>query len=745
MLSVLVASSILLPPIIPRPAVYEPRDTSFQWRRAVSIQGDPKLFATEFLTKHLKQGGLNVTRDELGPAIRLEIDAQTSPAKESYTLDVSANQIKIVGGDEAGLLYGVMSLRQLLPPGIESGQKVDWANYKTPGMFIKDQPRFGWRGMHLDVSRHFFPTPFIKKYIDLLALHKMNVFHWHLIDDGGWRIEIKKYPKLTSIGAWREGNGKGWSYTDLKFGEENSRMSMYGGFYSQKEIKEVVAYAKDRGVTVVPEIEMPGHALPAPWAYPEVGCTPEAVAAWKKQTGMHGPNVYCAGKERTFSFLNDILDEVIDLFPSEFIHIGGDEVDKFLWNNCAECQGRMKAEGLKDAHELQSYFIKRIEKHLNAKGKRLIGWDEILEGGLAPNASVMSWRGISGGIAAAKAGHDVVMSPTSHSYFDYPYTSISTEVVYNYEPIPTELTAEEGKRVLGAQGNVWTEWMDDSRVVEKMAFPRALALAEAVWSPAEGKSWGEFQVRLRHGLARLDALDVHYEIPAPVATLDAGLFTDKATVSFEMPEVQGGLIRYTTDGSVPGPKSKLYTGPFDVTKTTHVRAAVVRGSNSSTPVRVSFVKADASGTLITGLMADIRLGKFSSVAEMLKVQEVKTEKARDFNLSIAAIPGEDPSYGLSFRGSIVIPKAGIYTFTTSSDDGSMLSIGGAVVVDNDGLHGKVLKSGRIYLPQGTFPFRVDFFEAGGAESLDVTIRPPGGAAEPLDIKWFYEEKVSLWR
>lgn len=745
MLSALVASTILLPPIVPRPVHYERLGSNFQWTDTVSVQGTT--FAADYLRELLRKGGGRPVSGGGSSRIRLVLDDDAGYAPEAYTLRIEKSGIVIGAGDDAGLLYGVMSLRQLLPPEIEQGKKIDWANLRTEGMLIKDQPRFGWRGLHLDVSRHFYPTAFIKKYIDLIAKFKMNVFHWHLIDDGGWRIEIRKYPKLTTVGAWREGDGKGWSYTNLKFGEKNSRMSMYGGFYSQKEIKDVVAYAKDRGVTVVPEIEMPGHALPAPWAYPEVGCTPDAISAWKKQTGMFGANVYCAGKERTFSFLNDVLDEVVELFPSQFIHIGGDEVDKFLWNNCAECQARMKTEGLKDAHELQSYFIKRIEKHLNARGKRLIGWDEILEGGLAPNASVMSWRGEAGGVAAAKSGHDVVMSPTSHCYFDYPYTSITTEAVYGYEPIPKELTEEEGRRVLGAQGNLWTEWMDTSRVVEKMAFPRAVALAEVLWSPKEGRSWGEFQTRLRGSLARLDALDVHYEIPVPIAKLDAALFKDKATVSFELPDVPLGQIRYTTDGSVPGPRSKLYKGPFDVTQTTNIRAAVVRGSNASSPIGVSFVKIHpAASGAVRGLTAIAYYGKFSSVAEMRKpdVDRGFAVKVTDFSFKPAAAKGatweqifeKDLPFGIGWYGGIVIPKDGIYEFSTSSDDGSVLIIGGAVVVDNDGLHGKVQKTGRVFLPAGRHSFALEFFEAGGAESLEVTVRPPGEGPRPLDVSWF---------
>lgn len=399
----------------------------------------------------------------------------------------------------------------------------------------------------------------------------------------------------------------------------------------------------------------------------------------------------------------------------------------------------MKAEGLKDTHELQSYFIKRIEKHLNARGKRLIGWDEILEGGLAPNASVMSWRGISGGIAAAKAGHDVVMSPTSHCYFDYPYSSISTEAVYGYEPIPSELSEEEAKRVLGAQGNVWTEWMDTSRKVEQMAFPRAVALSEALWSPKEGRSWGEFQVRMRHALARLDALDVHYDMPAPVATLDAAIFRNTATVSFELPDVPGSQIRYTTDGSVPGSKSSLYKGPFEVSESTEVRAATIRGSNASNPIRVSFVKQEHAPRRENGIVATLFVGKFATVAEMVKTRSTRVAKVTNLDLGMNDLSGVDPSYGITFQGTLNITVPGVYTFTTTSDDGSVLQVGGATVVDNDGLHGRASKSGRVMLPAGIHRFVLHYFEAGGAEFLEVTVKSPDGKLGPLDASWFTSE------
>jgi len=364
------------------------------------------------------------------------------------------------------------------------------------------------------VGRHFMPVEFVKKYIDYIAMNKMNVFHWHLTEDQGWRIEIKKYPKLTEIGSQRKETIIGHAHESKEYDGKP-----YGGFYTQDEIKDVVAYAQARYVTVVPEIELPGHALAALASYPELGCTGgpyEVATTW----GVFD-DVYCAGKEETFKFLEDVISEVMPLFPGEYFHIGGDECPKTQWEKCPYCQARMKKEGLKNEHELQSYFVQRIEKFLNAHGKKMIGWDEILEGGLAPNATVMSWRGEEGGIAAAQAHHDAVMTPGNYCYFDHYQADPKTQPlaiggftplkeVYEYEPIPKELTPEEGKYILGAQGNVWTEYMKTPERVEYMVFPRIAALAEVVWSPKASRNYDDFMNRMQDEVKRYDAYGINY-------------------------------------------------------------------------------------------------------------------------------------------------------------------------------------------------------------------------------------------
>ena len=435
---------------------------------------------------------------------------------EGYELKVTSEAIAIRAPEVNGLFHGVQTLRQLLPPEIENRKEGSSQAREIPAVSIKDKPRFSWRGLHLDVGRHFFPATFVKRFIDLIAMHKMNVFHWHLTEDQGWRIEIKKYPKLTEIGSRREASA-------LLTDRDKLDDEPHGGFYTQEEIREVVEYAASRFVTVVPEIEMPGHSVSALASYPELGCTggPYTVRTF---WGI-SEDVYCAGNEKTFEFLEDVLREVMELFPGEYIHIGGDECPKAMWQQCEKCQKRIAEEGLNDEDGLQSYFIRRIEKFLNASDRRLIGWDEILEGGLAPGATVMSWRGMEGGIEAASKGHEAIMCPLNYTYFDY-YQSedrekeppaigglTPLETVYEFDPVPSDMTADQAKRILGAQGQLWTEFIADERHLEYMAFPRASALAEVLWTNREKCDYDNFMRRLPRLLRRLEIMGVNYRNP----------------------------------------------------------------------------------------------------------------------------------------------------------------------------------------------------------------------------------------
>ncbi len=432
--------------------------------------------------------------------------------KEGYYLSIDTNII-IRANTNAGLFYGMETLLQLLPPEV-FGQNTVKQDPALPKLRIVDYPRFTYRGMHLDVSRHFFPVDSIKQYIDLLAMHKMNTFHWHLTDDQGWRIEIKKYPQLTKIGAWRKE-----TIVDKHFKPYIGDGQPYGGYYTQDEIKDIVHYASLRHITIIPEIEMPGHSMAALASYPYLGCTGGPYEVATRWGVFH--DVYCAGNDSVFTFLEDVLAEVMDLFPSRYIHIGGDEVPKDRWHNCPKCQARIQEEGLKDERELQSYFIRRIEKFLNAHGRNIIGWDEILEGGLAPNATVMSWRGEKGGIQAARMHHYVVMTPVSYCYFDYYQANPQTEPlaiggytplskVYSYDPVPEDISPQEAKYILGAQGNVWTEYMPSFRHVQYMALPRMSALSEVLWTLPGKKDWQDFTRRIEIEFKRLDQLGVNY-------------------------------------------------------------------------------------------------------------------------------------------------------------------------------------------------------------------------------------------
>lgn len=501
------APKVIVPHIVPEPQQMEVKEHQhfiLNGHPTIQSQAPNAKMAVAFLHDYLEEHGWENQEVTKGAA-QIHFTQQNDLPEEGYTLEVNAKGITIGATSVSGYFYGVQSFIQMLP--------IDKDLVVLPYLNISDAPRFAWRGLHLDVGRHFFPVDFIKKYIDLMAFYKLNTFHWHLTEDQGWRIEIKQYPKLTEVGSQRKE-----TIVEKNFNPYIGDGKPYGGFYTQEEIKEVVAYAKARSITIVPEIEMPGHSLAALAAYPELGCRPgpyEVGTRW----GVY-KDIYCP-KEETFTFLENVLSEVMELFPGQYIHIGGDEAPKKAWKESAVAKQVIRREGLKDEFELQSYFIKRIEKFLNANGRKLIGWDEILEGGLAPDAAVMSWRGEQGGIEAAEAEHFVVMSPNSDLYFDHYQAEpaneplaiggfSSLEEVYAYEPIPEELDAAFHPYVLGAQANVWTEYMKTSDHVEYMAYPRVLALSEAVWSEKNKRNWEAFKDKLPWQYKLLEQREVNF-------------------------------------------------------------------------------------------------------------------------------------------------------------------------------------------------------------------------------------------
>lgn len=565
--------------LIPKPQSVELKNGTFKIDKNTSIFFEPEFeIAGNFLNEFLQNGlGFQFKITSKKDA-KIIIEKDTSQISEGYLLNISDSKIIIKAGDSGGAFYAIQTLRQLLPTELEQNNTAENASFLIPQLTIIDFPKFQYRGMHLDVSRHFFDIEFVKKYIANLAMLKMNKFHWHLTDDQGWRVEIKKYPELTAKGAFRNETLIGhYNSSPQQFNGER-----YGGFYTQEEIKEVVAFAVKHNVTIIPEIEMPGHAQAAISAYPQLGCTGTQIpvaTTWGVFENIFYPS------EKTFTFLEDVLEEVISLFPGEYIHIGGDEAPKIQWHLCKLCQQMIYDLNLKDENGLQSYFIQRIEKFVNSKGKKIIGWDEILEGGLAPNATVMSWRGMQGGIDAAKQKHNVIMTPNSHAYFDY-YQSdkpdeplaiggfISLKKVYSFNPIPKELNAEEAKYILGAQANLWTEYIQNEKQVEYMVFPRILALSEVTWNGASEnveEDYPEFLSRVENFMKRLDVLEINYanhlyEIEGKILKENGKVFYELTTPS------NGKEIQFALNDS----KNEVYKKPILIEENSKITANVFK-------------------------------------------------------------------------------------------------------------------------------------------------------------------------
>ena len=513
---------------------------------------------------HITVSALNKTTN----VIRLKINKTANPeiGDEGYKLKVSPTAITISANDDKGLFYGIQTLVQLLPADIESKEKVTTANWSIPAVDITDYPRFGWRGLMLDVNRHYFPKQVVENYIDEMAKYKYNVFHWHLSDDDGWRIEIKSLPQLTSVGAWRVMRTGPFGFSTFQ-GVQPGEKATYGGFYTQDDVREIVKYAQDRYITILPEIDVPAHSLALIAAIPNLSCTqlPYPVD-FGIQFYTKEDNVLCVGNDSTYIVLDKIFTEIAQLFPCKYIHIGGDEAYKGFWAKDPKDQALMKREGLKSVEELQSYFVKRVEQIIESKGKKLIGWDEILEGGLAPSATVMSWRGMEGGIKAAKLGHQVVMSPWGNCYLDlyqgdplvepHTYGRLWLSEAYNFEPVPDSIDA---KLILGGQGNLWTESVPDERQVQYMTWPRAMALAEVLWSPKKVRNFDEFSGRVEAHFKRLDAAHIKYARSIYDPVISGIRMPGDTSLKVKLASQIGKLdIYYTFDTTIPDQHSLKY-------------------------------------------------------------------------------------------------------------------------------------------------------------------------------------------
>lgn len=547
--------------LIPLPEKVEWLTGKFLLSNSTSVTAENDKLHEYFVSQVKEFTGLTLAKESNTESkIILTVDSKLDQSNtEAYTLTVSEKQIEITGASEQGLFIGMQTFFQLIPPSVKTLK--DRNAVEIPSCNIVDKPKFSWRGLHLDCCRHFMTKDFIKRYIDIMAYYKFNTFHWRLVEDQGWRIEIKKYPKLTEVGAWRkEADG-----------------TVYGGYYTQEDIREVAEYAKSRYINIVPEIEMPGHTLASLAAYPQYSCAGgpfEVSNIW----GVH-KDIYCAGNDSTFYFLQDVLDEVTNLFPGKYIHIGGDEAPKDRWKECPKCQARIKSEGLKDEHELQGYFTKRIANYLASKGKKVIGWDEILQGGLANGMIVQSWQSFQGAIDAAKLGHYTICSPASHTYLNHDPEDFDLRIAYSFVPAPDDLTVEEKKYVIGSEANLWTE-DSPQETVDGEIFPRMLALAEVFWNNPHNKDYDEFYSRVQKTYADLTARGIQYGRESKLFT--SSTTYDEAKKEFTVNITQGQKdieIRYTEDGSEPDINSNLYTTPIKVNKSISIKIAASKENN----------------------------------------------------------------------------------------------------------------------------------------------------------------------
>jgi hexosaminidase len=663
---------------------------------------------------------MEVTEKETSSnAIILQIDPSVEVNSEGYTLDVTREKVVVKAKTAQGLFYGLQTFLQLLPAEVESPSVVKRVEWSAPCVTITDEPRFEHRGILLDPCRHFIPVENVKKQLDVVALFKLNRMQLHLTDDQGWRIEIKKYPKLTEIGSKR-------------FEDDGTE---YGGYYTQEQMKEIVAYASERFITIVPEFEMPGHGLAAIAAYPELSCTGEPVTP-RTVWGVEDV-VYCAGKEETFKFLEDVIDELLPLFPGTYFHIGGDECPKRSWKACPLCQKRIREEGLAgDANHtaeerLQSYFVQRIEKFLNARGKRLIGWDEILEGGLAPSATVMSWRGEKGGIAAASQEHDVIMTPyVNGMYLDFYQGDSKIEPVaiggyvplektYSYDPVPDVLVKTGKTRFIkGVQCNIWSEYLYTTDLMEYHIYPRVFALSEIAWTQPENKNYKDFERRVNNAYVRLDGHDIHYHIPQPEqpgGSCNFVAFTD--SVSLEFKTSRPVKVVYTTNGSDPAPKSTVYQSPLKFTESGTLKIRSVLPSGRMSPVRTITVEKQTLAPAVTvenvkpGLQMQTAPGRFFKSADIQNIRDWKVSAIRELHELTAGVSPQDilrniNPYASVATGYVDIPEDGVYYFSSDMEE---VWIDGKLLISNQGETKRFSRHDKsVALAKGLHPFKVVF-------------------------------------
>ena len=735
-------------PIIPYPAHLVPEKGDFVINQKTSLVIQNESFRQDAIALKLliKEAGgimLHDSKTANNNCIILKTDKNIA-SNEGYHLLITPSKIILSAKEPAGLFWGIETIRQLLPISNSINKEL-----KIPSVEIKDQPTYGWRGMHLDVSRHFFSVDYLKKFIDRMALYKLNRFHLHLTDDQGWRIQIKKYPQLTEKGAWRT-----FDYNDsacMKLAKENPDFdidsshiiyrdgkTLYGGFYTQDQMRDIIKYAAARHIEIIPELDMPGHMMAAIKIFPWLSCT-----------GAPGQGEIfsvplCPCKETTYEFAENVYKEIFALFPSKYVHIGGDEVDKSTWKNFADCENIMQKEGLKNVNELQSYFNKRMENFFHKNGKEMIAWDDVLEGGIDSSIIIMYWRGWvpKAPVEAANNGNKVIMAPGNPLYFDQFPDKSSLYNVYHFDPIPKGLNPNAAKNIIGIQACLWTERVPSEKRADYMTMPRMTAMSEVAWT-GPSRDYTSYTDRLKNQYARWDKMDIHYRIPDLKGFADNNVFIDSAVLHVEKP-LSDLIIHYTTNGSLPEQNSPVLPERLDIhhSQTIRLTAYSPEGNRGDT-YTLKFAKEDYAPPvaktegLQNGLKCIFYKGSFDSTKNISSVSPSQTIMVNSIE-----VPSEikASSFGLQYRGFIDIPETGIYSFYLTSDDGSVLYIDNKKVINNDGLHSATERSGEMALDKGLHRFSLDFIEGGGGYTLRLLYGLKGSEPEEIPSSLFKSDQ-----
>jgi len=737
-------------PLIPYPQLLTPGPGTFRVTSVTPIiLDDGHKFGNEIAQLNnlfIKALGVQLNRTAKKTSTRaiwIKYDPTiTNP--EGYRLTITEKLVTISAKESVGMYRAVETIRQLLPAEIENKSGKKTKSVILPALSITDYAAYSWRGMHLDVSRHFFSMSYLKKFIDIMALYKMNKLHLHLTDDQGWRIEIKKYPKLTEQGAWRTFDKndsacmkRSKNNPDFAIDTEHiihkDGKTLYGGFYTQQQMKGLVVYAAARHIDIIPEIDMPGHMMAAITAYPFLTCNGE------NKFGELFSKPICPCNESTFEFAENVFSEIMDIFPSKYIHIGGDEVDRSDWAKSDACKALMQREGIKDLPALQSYFINRMEKFFNSKGRKLIGWDEVIEGGISPTALIMYWRGWvpDAPVKAVKNGNTVIMAPGEPLYFDNQPDQYSLYKIYHFNPIPAKLNEQEAKNIIGAQAELWSENLPSEKRTDYMYMPRMTALSELLWTNKQA-DYDSYLERLQLNYKRLEVLNVHYRLPDLPGIINENVFTDADTLDVKKPLPQMRIF-YTTDGTLPKTTSQKLKAPLIIKQSQVIKLAAFMPNGLRGDIytlnykKQDYARAAQQSNTKPGLTCNYYKAFFKQTSLIAAAKSDST-----FSTDNIAVPAtvRAPSFAITYRGYIDIPANGVYSFYLTCDDGGVLKIANRMVVDNDGLHSAIEKNGQVALSRGLQPFALDFIEGGGGFTLKLKYSVNGSEPEEVPEDWF---------